>query len=290
MRIETAILFYYCVTIIARMPQKTVKSFKIPKEVLKQIGEKITQKVMHKIDKIISEKCREIIGATNLASANDQDVKRDINELKTSWGKIQANLANLSEKADHMLGSLTYIASEYNDFGTILSKISKEHKLLSQDVIHLQDAVAQSNKQLALTSIQLDSREQYGRRENLEIHGVPLSINEDSKKIIPKVAKRMNVQLGSCDISTAHRLFNYTDRTFFPSKEKNQRREKSHPPPIIMRFANRDKRNEIYSERKLMKSNPSSSSNLVLLTLPFKKMLHHKGDLCTILRNKPKHN
>ena len=98
MRIETAILFYYYVTIIARMPQKTVKSFKIPKEVLKQIGEKVTQKLMHKIDKIISEKCREIIGATNLASANDQDVKRDINELKTSWGKIQANLANLREE------------------------------------------------------------------------------------------------------------------------------------------------------------------------------------------------
>ena len=145
MRIETAILFYYYVTIVARMPQKT-ESFKIPKEVLKQIGEKVTQNVMHKIDKIISEKYLEIIGATNLASANDHDVKCDINELKTSWGKIQANLANLSEKTDHMLRSLTYIASECDDFGTVLSKISKEHNLLSQDVIHLQDAVAQSNK------------------------------------------------------------------------------------------------------------------------------------------------
>ena len=105
---------------------------------------------MHKIDKIISEKCREIIGATNLTSANDQDVKRDINELKTSWGKIQANLANLSEKTDHMLGSLTYIASEYDHFGTNISKISKEHNLLSQDVIHLQDAVAHSNKLLLM--------------------------------------------------------------------------------------------------------------------------------------------
>ena len=164
MRIETAILFYYYVTIIARMPQKTVKSFEIPKKLLKQIKEKVTQKVMNKIDEIISEKLREIIGATNLASANYQDVKRDINELKTSWGEIQANLANLSEKTDHMLGSLTYIASEYDDFWTILSKISKEHNLLSQDVIHLQDAVAQSNKQLDSTSIQLDSLEQYGRR------------------------------------------------------------------------------------------------------------------------------
>ena len=80
--------------------------------------------------------------------------------------------------------------------------------------------MAQSNKQLALTSIQLDSLEQYGRRENLEIHGVPLPINEDPKKIIQKVVKRMNVQLASCGISTAHRLFNYTDRTFSPSKEK----------------------------------------------------------------------
>ena len=88
-----------------------------------------------------------------------------------------------------------------------------------------------------------------------------MSTNADPKEFIQKVAKRMNVQLASCDISTAHRLFNHTDRTFFPSKEKNQQREKSHPPPIIVRFANRDKRNEIYSNRKLLKSNPSSSSN-----------------------------
>ena len=95
----------------------------------------------------------------------------------------------------------------------------------------------------------------------MEVHGVPLSINENPKEIIQKVSKRMNVQLACCDISTAHRLFNYTDRTFSPSKVKNQHPEKSHPPPIIVRFANRDKRNEIYSKGKLLKSNPSSSSN-----------------------------
>ena len=89
-----------------------------------------------------------------------------------------------AKKTDHMLGSLTYIASEYDDFWTILSKISKEHNLLSQDVIHSQDAVAQSNKQLDSTSIQLDSLEQYGRKKNLEIHGVPLSINENPKEVI----------------------------------------------------------------------------------------------------------
>ena len=128
-----------------------------------------------------------------------------------------------------MLGSLTYIASEYDDFWTILSKISKEHNLLSQDVIHLQDTVAQSYKQLDSTSIQLDSIEQYGRRENLEIHRVPSSINENPKEIIQKVAERMNVQLASCDISTAHRLFNYTDRTFSPSKVKKSASRKITP-------------------------------------------------------------
>ena len=81
---------------------------------------------------------------------------------------------------------------------------------------------------------------EYGRRENLEIHGVLWTRNECTNEIIQKVAKVLNVKLTGDNISTSHRLFN---SDIVSAYEKNQY------PPIIVCFANRDKRNELFCQR-----------------------------------------
>ena len=52
----------------------------------------------------------------------------------------------------------------------------------------------------------LDKVEQYGRRENLEIHGIPMIRNENTNHITKTVAKCLNVELDDSHISTSHRL------------------------------------------------------------------------------------
>ena len=54
----------------------------------------------------------------------------------------------------------------------------------------------------------LDGMEQYGRRENIRIHGIPESTGnwDDSKMVILEIAKQLNVNLESGDIQRAHRL------------------------------------------------------------------------------------
>jgi len=42
--------------------------------------------------------------------------------------------------------------------------------------------------------------EQYGRCENLEIHGIPYSIKENTNEIVRKVAKVLQVNLYDQDI------------------------------------------------------------------------------------------
>ena len=56
------------------------------------------------------------------------------------------------------------------------------------------------------TTMHLDELEQYGRRENLEIHGVPTMRNESTNQIVKTVANNLNVQLDERHISTSHRL------------------------------------------------------------------------------------
>ena len=90
----------------------------------------------------------------------------------------------------------------------------------------------------------LDKLEQYGRRENLEIHGVPTMRNENTNQIVKTVAKALNVQLDERHILTSHRL----------SKSQNQKETRQYPP-IIVRFSNRDKRNKIFRKGRILLAN-----------------------------------
>ena len=70
------------------------------------------------------------------------------------------------------------------------------------------------------TAMHLDKLEQYGRRENREIHGVPTMRNESTNQIVKTVAKALNVQLGERHISTSHRL----------TQHQNQKETRQYPP------------------------------------------------------------
>ena len=67
-------------------------------------------------------------------------------------------------------------------------------------------------------------------------------------KIVKSVVSSLYVQLDDHQISISHRLAGS-----YKKVQGNQATEQ--PPLIIVRFANRDKRNEIYEKRKLLKLN-----------------------------------
>ena len=52
----------------------------------------------------------------------------------------------------------------------------------------------------------VDAIEQYGRRLNLEILGIPIKDGENVNKIMEKIAKLVNVELSPDQIPTFHRL------------------------------------------------------------------------------------
>ena len=225
------------------MPKSS--SFKIPDKILNELEENITKRVIKNIENIVEKKCKEIFAKKAVKKEEPTGlIKEEIDHLKSEWLIMQRQIGNLTDKTDHMLGSLTYIANEYDDFSASISLIKVENQNFMQDLGFLNDTVKEIKKQQSTTDEQLEALEQYGRRENIEIHGIPLVKNENTKEVVQKIAKAMNVQLDEKDISTAHRLSHHSVN-FQP---KNQH------PPIIARFTNRDKRNEIFSKRLKIKT------------------------------------
>ena len=87
--------------------------------------------------------------------------------------------------------------------------------------------------QCAKDEEKLDNLEQYGRRQNLEIIGIPQRDDEDTNSIVIEVAKMMGVKVLPEQISTSHRM---------PVNRKKNLDQIANRP-IIARFTNRDIKN-----------------------------------------------
>ena len=168
----------------------------------------------------------------------------------------------LNNKADSTSGSLSFVASEYHDFRGKIGSITSENLELRKKLSCLTETIGIMNKNLAKIEEQLDALEQYGRRDNLEIHNIPWTKNEKTNEIVKKIANTLNVKLDDHDISTSHRIYpNQTPKPNSPNINLKQTEAEGYEHhPIIVRFVNRDKRNEIFAKRLRPKSASNSTS------------------------------
>ena len=145
-------------------------------------------------------------------------------------------LAEVIESQDFISQQYEKLKCEYNN----LVKISKTQEAEIKDIKSHSTELEESDKK---EQDKVDSLEQYGRRNNLEIVGVPYKEGENTNKIAMEVCKLIDVDITQDQISTFHRL-----------QTKKRTNEKIISPPIIVRFISRDVRNKVLSNRKLIRS------------------------------------
>ena len=179
--------------------------------------------------------------------------EREAATIKQEIAMLKHDMCNLSVKTDEILGSLAYQSAEYDDHSIKISVTDKLTEKNAKTVTSLQEEIQDIKIQQHLAINHLDDLEQYGRRENSEIHGIPEMNNESTNEIVKSVAKALNVDLDESHISTSHRIAQ-------PKSDRQQQRKPNQSPPIIVRFPNRDKRNEIFRKKKMLRSNPSINS------------------------------
>ena len=99
--------------------------------------------------------------------------------------------------------------------------------------------------------------EQYGKRQNLEISGISEK-SENTSDLIIEEAKLANFKLSPNQIFISHRLPNKIRQSYAgtASSAKDVKSDKSQPKPysIIVNFVSRDIRNQILSNRNLLRN------------------------------------
>jgi hypothetical protein len=124
---------------------------------------------------------------------------------------------------------------------------------INTDLLMKLTSLTQENQRLAQA---MDNLEQHSRADSLLIHGLPLpssGATEDLYSLVPSTLNNLipTVHLTSEMISVVHRL---------PAQSAtNQSSAVSRPPPVVVRFARRQVRATLMSNRKLLKG-----KNLVL--------------------------
>ena len=133
-------------------------------------------------------------------------LKMELEEVKKGQDLINSQYESLKEKCDKLI-----VTNQKQE------SVIKELKAQSTTLKSCNEKEKEK----------VDALEQYGRRQNLEIGGVPLKEGENTNEIAIEVAKMLNVSLTPDQISTFHRL---------QTRPKPTNSEPAASPPIIVRF------------------------------------------------------
>ena len=148
------------------------------------------------------------------------DVWKVLTEIKTNMEKLVLDVEFTKGQVDFLV---------------------KENKGLKSKVKYLEEQVKASKKELEDMEQRLDEveakhndLEQYTRKFNLVIHGIPEREEEDNIENVIKLGKLLEVNLYSGDIDIVHRM---------------KTKSKDKPRPIIARFSNYNAKSKLYKAR-----------------------------------------
>ena len=118
--------------------------------------------------------------------------------------KVYHKLDRQEKTMDEIIKSQKFLSSEFENLKITVEEIKQQDFL--NKINHLNEKIIHLEKQISEQDTLRDEVDQYNRRENLEFHGIPEQINENTNFIIKEMAKKINVQIKDSDISTSHRL------------------------------------------------------------------------------------
>lgn len=154
-------------------------------------------------------------GSTSTNKESDVEVSDGEDEIEVSSLGIQRSilakvdsLLKMKEQLSSIETSMTFLASKYDALLTEVTGLREENKELKNQVEALKNKGYATRKLADDLSFEVAELNQYGRRLNLEIHGVKVESGqrEDINVVLEKVAKEIKVEFDAKEVHQAHRL------------------------------------------------------------------------------------
>lgn len=166
-------------------------------------------------------------GSSNLGNEDDvfetAEGSTSLELQRTILSKVNS-LMEMKEKIDSIETAMKFFSEKYDNILTEVAELRNENQGLKKEIQTLKASeVSIAVRANELTS-ELAELDQYGRRLNLEIQGLPVEgepKSEDMGKVLEGVANDIGMVFNPSDVHQAHRL---------------QPRKNGKPPTIIVQF------------------------------------------------------
>jgi archaellum component FlaC len=163
------------------------------------------------------KECRQTASSNDSSSPNTVITKDFLlkvmenfkNEIFIELKSVKNETLELKVSVQHLSDSMDDITKQFSDFQKELNKVKAENQELRGGNILL-------NRRVTELEERVRDLEQYSRKNNVEISGIPKTPNEDVKTIVREVGKALGVEVQPSQIAAAHRIPSY-NKTRVPS-------------------------------------------------------------------------
>ena len=156
---------------------------------------------------------------------------------------LEERIKKLELEAVQLLESQNFISKKQNDLTEDCDSLKRSNKLQTKDLRQLTKTTDTLQKSKFEDQLRIDEIEQYNRRQNFKLQGVPVRKHEDVTQITLDLISKLDVDITEENISIAHRLPSNRDMV-----EQDFNKPVNHPT-IIVRLISRQMRNKIYDKR-----------------------------------------
>ncbi|XP_068734476.1 uncharacterized protein [Montipora capricornis] len=176
---------------------------------------------------------------------NDEFLPSIRRKIKTEILELKSSIKALTERCNELEKSQDFVSKKYDtaiaalqSVKSEISNLDKKHTTivnsLEEKLGELAGTIDRQDQSLYRVESALDETQQYLRRDCLEINGVPISSYENPNQLVKEVGLLAGVEIDDRHIAAAHKL---------PDSKNVKDR-------LIVKFIQRDKREELYKHRK----------------------------------------
>ena len=175
------------------------------------------RKLLGKINNMLDEKFK----------AFKLDIDTSIAEIKVS---IENAFATRFTAVDKKLADIEkaqqFQSDQYETFRKQIGYVLKSNTDLKAENELLNNKIKDLERKNERQAKSIDDLEQYGRREMIEIFGIPKLQHENCEEIIVKLADKINVHLERSEIEACHRISAKEDAAIIVKLESRKLRER----------------------------------------------------------------
>lgn len=173
---------------------------------------------------------KELVKAmTDLSAQFDSkqsELKQDLKHvIESEMESVKTSMGFINEKFEEFRTEISELKKTLSDVKNVNQEMKKENNRLTNEVKTLRHE---------LTELQ-----QYSRRNNLEIKGIPPAPSENLISVMTSICHLLSTEFDESDVEAIHRV---------PSKNKDE-------PNIIVKFASRKVRDSILKKAKKQRLN-----------------------------------